>query len=171
MAKLIYRPEEIRGTNEGRVPKNTSLHACNVNGSHLKSFIQRKDLPSSAVTGFSFMQSCALKHSASSARPLFIHPLPLTYLRAVDIRELLASNSSWRRLFSTQMDYFSRYTYNSQRRVESLWAFMKQTASVVLYYAARKIVIRGLVYWRFQVPGWRFLFYKRNINPQNGGNA
>ena len=171
MAKLIYRPEEIRGTDEGRVPKNTSLHACNVNGSHLKSFIQRKDLPSSAVTGFSFMQSSALKHSASSARPLFTHPLPLTYLRAVDIRELLASNSSWRRLFSTQMDYFSRYVYNRRAREESMGILGTEHScdSGSCCPQDRDPGPGLLAFSRSPVNGP--FFYKRNINPQNGGNA
>ena len=48
-------------------------------------------------------------------------------------------------------------------REESLWAFLKQTISVVLNHAARKIVIRGLVYWHFPGPRIAVPFFINEI--------
>ena len=136
--------------------------AAMMHARHRKPSIQRSVLLIKTELGDSLMHSGLLENSSVPSIPLFIHPLPLTRLHAVDIREMHASNSPGKRLFSTQMDY-SAQRINKRRARESLWAFLKQTISVVLNHAARKIVIRGLVYWHFPGPRIAVPFFINEI--------
>jgi len=48
-------------------------------------------------------------------------------------------------------------------REKPLWAFLRMINLMIVFQAARKIVIRGLVYWRFPGPRMAIPFFINEI--------
>ena len=171
MAKLYLRPEAIRGANGGGTPNTFDLHACNENAIHRESFVQRYESSIKTKLGDSLMHRGFLENSSVPSISLFIHPLPSTRLHAVDIREMHANNSPGKRLFSTQMDYSAQRFNKSRARGESMGIpeidHFRGTESGC---PQDRDPGPGLLAFS-RSPDGDSLFYKRNINPQNGGNA
>jgi hypothetical protein len=171
MAKLYHRTEEIRGANGGGVPNAASLHACNDNGRHRKPSMQTNVSRIKTELGDSLMHSGLLDNSSVPSIPLFIHPLPLNRLHAVDIREMHASNSPWKRLFSTQMDCSPQRINKRRARGESMGIPERDHLSGAESGCPQdRDPGPGLLAFS-RSPDSGPLFYKRNSNPQIGGHA
>ena len=171
MAKLYHRPEVIRGANGGGVHKTADLHGCDCNARHCVPSIQSSVSRIQTELGDSLMHSVLLENSSVPFMPLFIHPLPLPRLHAVDIREMYASNSPGKRLFSTQMDYFPQRINKKRARGESMGIpetdHFRGTESGC---PQDRNPGPGLLAFS-RSPDSGPLFYKRNSNPQIGGHA
>ena len=171
MAKLYHRPEAIRGANGGSVLNAASLHDCDGNTRHRVPSLQTNVLRIKTQLGDSLMHSGSLESSSVPSIPLFIHPLPLPRLHAVDIREMHANNSPGKRLFSTQMDY-SLQRFNKRRaRGESMGIPETDHLSGAESGCPQdRDPGPGLLAFS-RSPDSGPLFYKRNSNPQIGGHA
>jgi hypothetical protein len=171
MAKLYHRTEEIRGANGGCVLNAASLHACVDNTRDREPSIQRSESRIKTELCVSLLHSGLLDNSSVSSIPLFIHPLPLPRLHAVDIREMHANNSPGKRLFSTQMDCSVQRINKRRARGESMG--IPETDH---FRGAESGCPQdrdpgpGLLAFS-RSPDSGPLFYKRNSNPQIGGHA
>jgi hypothetical protein len=171
MAKLYHRPEAVRGAYGGGVPDTADLHGCAGNARQRVLSTQRSVSRIKTLRGDSLMYSGLLDNSSVPLIPLFIHPLPSTRLHAVDIREMHASNSPGKRLFSTQMDYSPQRINKRRARGESMG--IPETDH---FRGAESGCPQdrdpgpGLLAFS-RSPDSGPLFYKRNSNPQIGGHA
>jgi hypothetical protein len=171
MARLYPKPEDIRGANGGCVLNAASLHGCDGNTRHRVPSLQTNVSRIKTELGDSLMHSGSLESSSVPSIPLFIHPLRLNRLHAVDIREMHASNSPWKRLFSTQMDCSTQRINKRRARGESMG--IPETDH---YCGAESGCPQdrdpgpGLLAFS-RSPDSDPLFYKRNSNPQIGGHA
>jgi hypothetical protein len=171
MAKLYHRTEEIRGAYGGCVPNTADLLTCDEHERRHVTSIQRSESKISSAIGDSLLHSGLLENSSVSSIPLFIHPLPLPRLHAVDIREMHANNSPGKRLFSTQMDCSVQRINKRRARGESMG--IPETDH---FRGAESGCPQdrdpgpGLLAFS-RSPDSGPLFYKRNSNPQIGGHA
>jgi len=171
MAKLYHRTEEIRGANGGCVLNAASLHGCDGNTRHRVPSLQTNVSHIKTELGDSLLHSGLLENSSVPSIPLFIHPLPLPRLHAVDIREMHANNSPWKRLFSTQMDYSPQRINKRRARGESMGIPETDHFSGTESCCPQdRDPGPGLLAFS-RSPDSGPLFYKRNSNPQIGGHA
>ena len=171
MARAYHRPEAIRGASGGGVTNTADLRGCDHNARHRVPSIQRSESLIKTELGDSLMYTGLLDNSSVPSVPLFIHPLPLTRLHAVDIREMHASNSPWKRLFSTQMDYSPQRNNKSRARGESMGIPETDHFSGTESCCPQdRDPGPGLLAFS-RSPDSGPLFYKRNSNPQIGGHA
>jgi hypothetical protein len=171
MARLYHRPEAVRGANDGGAPNTADLRGYDENASDRVPSIQRSVSRIKTAIGDSLLLSGLLGNSSVPSVPLFIHPLPLPRLHAVDIREMHANISPWKRLFSTQMDYFPQRINKRRARGESMGIpetdHFRGTESCC---PQDRDPGPGLLAFS-RSPDSGSLFYKRNSNPQIGGHA
>lgn len=171
MAKLYHRTEEIRGANGGCVLNAASPHGCDGNTRHRVPSLQTNVSRIKTELGDSLMLSGLLGNSSVPSIPLFIHPLPLPRLHAVDIREMHASNSPGKRLFSTQMDCSPQRINKRRARGESMGIPETDHLSGAESGCPQdRDPGPGLLAFS-RSPDSGPLFYKRNSNPQIGGHA
>lgn len=171
MAKLYHRPEAVRGAYGGGVPDTADLRGYDCNASDRVPSIQTNVSRIQTELGDRLIHSGLLDNSSVPLIPLFIHPLALTRLHAVDIREMHASNSPGKRLFSTQLDYFPQRIIKRRARGESMGIpdtdHFRGTESCC---PQDRDPGPGLLAFS-RSPDSGPLFYKRNSNPQIGGHA
>jgi hypothetical protein len=171
MAKLYHRSEAIRSTSGDCALHTARLHARNANGRHRDPSMQESGALVKTGLGDNLMESGLLVSSGVPSIPLFIHPLPLTRLHAVDIREMHANNCPGKRLFSTQMDYSMQHVNKRRARGESMGIHeTDHIRGTVLCCPQDRDPGPGLLAFS-RSPDNGPLFYKRNINPQIGGHA
>ena len=102
---------------------------------------------------------------------LFIHPLSPNKEHAVDTREMHDCPSLRKRSFSTQMDCFSQRIYERRAREASMGILENDQFDDCFSSCPQdRDPGPGLLAFS-RSPDGDSLFYKRNINPQNGGNA
>ena len=105
------------------------------------------------------------------SQTLFIHPLSPNKEHAVDTREMHDCPSLRKRSFSTQMDCFSQRIYKRRAREASMGILENdQFDGCSPSCPQDRDPGPGLLAFS-RSPDGDSLFYKRNINPQNGGNA
>jgi len=102
---------------------------------------------------------------------LFIQPLSPNKEHAGDTREMHDCPSLRKRSFSTQMDCFSQHIYKRRARGASMGILENdQFDDCSSSCPQDRDPGPGLLAFS-RSPDGDSLFYKRNINPQNGGNA
>ena len=105
------------------------------------------------------------------SQTLFIHPLSPNKEHAVDTREMHDCPSLRKRSFSTRMDCFSPHIYKRRAREASMGILENdQFDDCSSSCPQDRDPGPGLLAFS-RSPDGDSLFYKRNINPQNGGNA